>query len=414
VNLVAVMLIAIGMVAFVRLTATGHLILTPRRGWAAALFLAVLSLSLALHELGHALTVQHAGRRVMNAGFRLYLGNPCLFIDSSDLLLAPARARAVNAFAGVYVEAVLAAVASLVAWVGIGGSLCCQFAAITYLNILVNLVPFIELDGYWLLSDLLEIPRLRPRAMSLLRRAIPDRACRRRSRLTRREWAFTCFGVVSLVFTATALAAAWLLWWPIAHHLTASLWASGPWGRTVLGLLSVLAVTPLLGKHVQLAHAIKQHGTDACAGLRFRAQTRWRVEAAEAISRVRPYDRLDEDTLSELAGRVTLRRMRALAIVYEEGEPAEGLYVVRRGTFTITHHGLDNDNACLEVGPGEAFGSAELQAHRRRTTTAQASTAGQLFVVDADTFQRFLAPAISPPHSEGDEPCSVGTAESPP
>lgn len=43
-----------------------------------------------------------------------------------------------------------------------------QFALISYTGVLVNLNPLMEFDGYFVLSDLLERPNLRPRALAWL------------------------------------------------------------------------------------------------------------------------------------------------------------------------------------------------------------------------------------------------------
>jgi hypothetical protein len=45
-----------------------------------------------------------------------------------------------------------------------------EFALLSYLGVLLNLNPLMEFDGYYVLSDLLEKPNLRPRALAWLGR----------------------------------------------------------------------------------------------------------------------------------------------------------------------------------------------------------------------------------------------------
>ena len=56
--------------------------------------LAVLQLAVIfMHEHAHALTTKHFGRQVTRGGFMLYLGLPAFFVDTSDIWMAPKRAR---------------------------------------------------------------------------------------------------------------------------------------------------------------------------------------------------------------------------------------------------------------------------------------------------------------------------------
>jgi putative peptide zinc metalloprotease protein len=45
-----------------------------------------------------------------------------------------------------------------------------EFALLSYLGVVLNLNPLMEFDGYYVLSDLLEKPNLRPRALAWLGR----------------------------------------------------------------------------------------------------------------------------------------------------------------------------------------------------------------------------------------------------
>lgn len=126
----------------------------------------------AFHELGHALTAVRLGTRVPSMGVALMFGAPVLYTDTSDSWrLAQRRHRLLVVFAGVAAEAVIA-VACLGLWVflpdGTARALCFAFATTSIvLTIMVNLNPFMRYDGYFALSDVLDVPNLQSRSFAL-------------------------------------------------------------------------------------------------------------------------------------------------------------------------------------------------------------------------------------------------------
>jgi putative peptide zinc metalloprotease protein len=126
-----------------------------------------------IHELAHALTMAHFGRRVGRAGFKLVLIFPYVFVDTSEAWFLPRRRRIAVSAAG---PASDAALGGLFAWVclllapGAVRDIAFQLAFGAYVASLVNLNPFVERDGYHVLSDVLREPSLRRRARAELRR----------------------------------------------------------------------------------------------------------------------------------------------------------------------------------------------------------------------------------------------------
>lgn len=131
------------------------------------------------HELGHAVTCRHFGGRVTEMGLCFIVFTPCLYCDVSDAWMFPERWRrmAVTA-AGVAVELALAAVATIVFFLTRPGWLhqaaFSVMVAASLSTILFNGNPLLRYDGYYLLSDGLEMPNLRIRsrryAAALMRR----------------------------------------------------------------------------------------------------------------------------------------------------------------------------------------------------------------------------------------------------
>src|SRR3712207_3439417 len=95
-------------------------------------------------------TGRHYGRKVPRGGFLIYLAAPGFFMDTTDIWLAPPRARIASAFAGVFSGFVLGGAccyAQLLVEPGTPLSgLLYQAAFIGYAETALNLVPLLELD----------------------------------------------------------------------------------------------------------------------------------------------------------------------------------------------------------------------------------------------------------------------------
>ncbi len=135
----------------------------------------------ALHELGHGVAAKVWGAEVHELGIMLLVFTPVPYVDVSGTSAFPERRRrALVAAAGVLTELLVAAFC-LFAWVEMRPS---PLRAVLWnamliagvSTVLFNANPLLRYDGYYLLSDLLEIPNLRARAnryvLHLVRRHI--------------------------------------------------------------------------------------------------------------------------------------------------------------------------------------------------------------------------------------------------
>jgi len=139
----------------------------------ATLFALALVVVKLIHELAHAFTCKRYGVRVPTMGVALLLLWPVLYTDTSGAWRLGRRQRLGIGAAGVIAELALAAWATL-AWSflpeGPLKSVAFVLATTTWLTSLaVNLNPFMRFDGYFLLSDLLGVDNLQPRAFALAR-----------------------------------------------------------------------------------------------------------------------------------------------------------------------------------------------------------------------------------------------------
>ena len=123
-----------------------------------------------VHELGHGFTCKYFGGEVHEIGAMLIYFEPAFFCNVNDAWTFPElRARLWVTAAGSWIQLVLASVAAIIWWAANPGTLVSQVAFAAVLiggltTVLMNLNPLIPLDGYYALSDYLEVPNLRQRA----------------------------------------------------------------------------------------------------------------------------------------------------------------------------------------------------------------------------------------------------------
>jgi putative peptide zinc metalloprotease protein len=122
----------------------------------------------ALHELGHGFATKLWGGTVPEIGVMLLVFAPVPYVDSSAAATFPSKyQRAVVGAAGMLVELALAACA-LYVWLlvepGLVRALAFNVMVIAgFSTVVVNGNPLLRYDGYFILSDLIEIPNLAQR-----------------------------------------------------------------------------------------------------------------------------------------------------------------------------------------------------------------------------------------------------------
>lgn len=130
---------------------------------------AILVLLKVFHEFGHAYACKVRGGHVSEMGIYLIVMTPCAYVDvTSSWGFSRKRDRLTVGLAGVYAESIIAAIALFV-WVANGSSAAGLIAHKVFflagiMTVLMNINPLMRFDGYYVLSDLLEIPNLRQRS----------------------------------------------------------------------------------------------------------------------------------------------------------------------------------------------------------------------------------------------------------
>jgi len=199
-----------------------------------------LAVTKVLHEFGHGLSCKHFGGECHEMGVMMLVLTPCLYCNVSDSWMLPNRwHRAAIGAAGMYVELVLASICTFIWWFTSPGPLnyiCLNVMFISSVStVMFNANPLLRYDGYYILSDVLEIPNLRQKASSILHRKLgawclgleePDDPFLP----TRNQWLFA-------VYTVASAAYRWVVTLSILYFLNK---VFEPYGLKILGQLIAL------------------------------------------------------------------------------------------------------------------------------------------------------------------------------
>jgi putative peptide zinc metalloprotease protein len=139
---------------------------------------ATLAITKVIHEFGHGLSCKHFGGECHEMGIMMLVMTPCLYCNVSDSWMLPNRwHRAAIGAAGMYVELVMASIATYVWWftdpeatinhLSLNVMFVCSVSTLMF-----NANPLLRYDGYYILSDILEIPNLRQKASTILNRKL--------------------------------------------------------------------------------------------------------------------------------------------------------------------------------------------------------------------------------------------------
>jgi putative peptide zinc metalloprotease protein len=391
-----------GIAAFVRVVTSHRFELTGES--LAVSFLGLLLLTYFLvfvHEMGHAVVLIKYGRRVKSAGMMIYFGSPAFFVESSDSLMLDRKQRIVQSYAGPYSAFIVAGICSILAW-GFPESAIAptlyKFSVLAYLNQFMNLIPLLELDGYWILSDYIQVPDLRPMSLAFIRHDLWHKL-RIRERFTKQETGLALYGIVGTLFTIFSFYTAYFFWKTVFGGLVGQLWRGGLITRVLLIVLGLFVLGPVIRGAIALAETVALRLRAIVQRIRFRLETKWRVEAAELIDGLPMFDDVPVDTLNELAGRVRLRTFAKGQPVVRQGDLAEAFYVVRRGTLQVIEEDPDtgNERPLRTLGRGESFGELALVTSATRSATVRAVEESEVFEIDKGTFDRLLADMIHVP-----------------
>ena len=134
-------------------------------------FMAGRFLLVAVHEYAHGMALAHYGRRTDRAGLRLVMIFPYAFVDTSEAYFEARPHRIVISAAGPLSDFSCGAAFAIACALSPRGNVrdvLFQLAFAAYIGAFFNANPFLDRDGYQILSDWLGQPRLRERARAQL------------------------------------------------------------------------------------------------------------------------------------------------------------------------------------------------------------------------------------------------------
>lgn len=145
--------------------------------WGVPQILTIIALLFAvttLHELGHAAACRHFGAPVRSIGVMLYYLQPAAYADITDSWQLRNRwHRVAISSAGIYVQALLTS-ATVLLWTALRAAhhradMMVVFVVVNLSIIVMNVLPFVRLDGYWIVSNALPMTNLRDRSLEWVR-----------------------------------------------------------------------------------------------------------------------------------------------------------------------------------------------------------------------------------------------------
>jgi len=170
---------------------------------------------IAIHELGHGLTCRRFGGECHEIGFLFMFFTPCMYANVNDAwLFENKQHRLYVTFAGCFIEFLVGSIAVYV-WVltqqgAMINMLAFKVIVVCFFSaIFMNFNPLMKFDGYFALSDYLEMPNMRDRSKEYLSYLISTKIFRLKKEfdcITKRErWILGVFGALVTIYMFNVL-----------------------------------------------------------------------------------------------------------------------------------------------------------------------------------------------------------------
>jgi CRP-like cAMP-binding protein len=110
----------------------------------------------------------------------------------------------------------------------------------------------------------------------------------------------------------------------------------------------------------------------------------------KALRSVPDFEALDDRELLDIVGASANLFWEAGSLVFEQGSPSEGLFVVLSGSVKIVDVVDGQAHEVATVGPGSSFGELSLILDTTHSKEAVAGEDAELLVVPKESFQDLL------------------------
>jgi len=129
-------------------------------------------ISAAFHECGHAAACRYGGAKPGRIGVGIYLVWPSFFTNVTDSYRLSKSGRLRTDLGGLYFNLIFILILAAL-YTATSSQVVLLVIAVTHLEMLEQLLPFVRFDGYFILSDLAGLPDLFARVVPILRSALP-------------------------------------------------------------------------------------------------------------------------------------------------------------------------------------------------------------------------------------------------
>jgi putative peptide zinc metalloprotease protein len=206
-------------------------------------------ISAAFHECGHAAGCRYGGARPGRIGVGIYLVWPAFFTNVTDSYRLSRAGRLRTDLGGLYFNLIFI-VALAAIYAATSANILLLVIALTHLEMLEQLLPFVRFDGYFIVSDLIGVPDLFARVVPIIKSARPGgRSDPRIADLHRRARTVVVAWVLCVIPLLTVMVVGLLLFLP---DIDRALWQAASrqahlMAESVAGHQYALAVVDLLG-----------------------------------------------------------------------------------------------------------------------------------------------------------------------
>jgi putative peptide zinc metalloprotease protein len=230
----------------------------------------------AFHELGHATATRYGGAEPGVIGAGVYLVWPVFYNDLNDSYRLSRGGRLRADLGGVYFNVVF--ILGLMAAHALTGSgLLLLAALLQHVVIVQQFLPFVRLDGYYIVSDLAGVPDLFGSIRPILSSLVPGRAPEPvlTGLRTRARWIVTVWVVVTVplllilvaLFVRSAphlVGAAWRTLVDQTDALLGSIWSADLGGAVLSGVRATIAAAPLVGLAIPVLRVAHRRAPWGC------------------------------------------------------------------------------------------------------------------------------------------------------
>ena len=156
-------------------------------------------ISVTFHEFGHVTAAHYFGAEHGGIGGGFYLFSPVYFADVTDIWKLRPKKRIIVNLAGIYFELLICSI-YIIAGIIFGFNFLTVIGLLIFVNTLFNLNPFLRSDGYWVLTDLLEIPNLYKKSSQSLIKLLKSVVSLKKIKTTRKELFLSIYASVNYIF----------------------------------------------------------------------------------------------------------------------------------------------------------------------------------------------------------------------